>query len=251
MSHERARKAYEFLRRNDGQTIVVSDLVGASGWSESTVRTYLTKHWRPWLRRTATGDYRIREFGQVSFSSFLARQSQVKAAPGVPASLRERIELALRTMESQEFEFKEDLPSNRSRLAREFAAFATSNDGLILLGVTDGGMVAGLAGAASTERQARIREEIESAADKLRPRIAVTTTFVEFNDVWIAAVEVTKGPEPVYYSDGRPYVRSGSRSRPADPSEVKSLVSDSIAARDRNLAALLEELRREIRDARG
>jgi len=246
MSDERARKAYAYLKERDDKTVSVADLAAATGWTPSTVKTYIGKHWRPWLRRLSTGEYRVQQFGSVSLSLFLARQSQVKAPPGVPPSLLERIELALRTKESQEFEFKESLPENRSKLAQEFAAFATSNDGLVLIGVSDGGTVVGVPAAESDDEQARIREVLEASADKVRPPLAIATTFVERNGQWIAAVEVAKGPEPVYYSDGKPYVRAGTRSRPAEPGEVKRFIADAADRDHRDLISLFDGLRQDI-----
>ena len=40
----------------------------------------------------------------------------------------------------------------------------------------------------------------------------------------VAVVQVPKGSEPVYYSRGVPYVRHGTESLPAVPSEVNVLV---------------------------
>lgn len=249
MSDGRAERAFEFLRSRDGQTVTVAEISDATGWSESTVRTYAAKHWKPWLPRTGSGEFRVQQFGSVSLSLFLARQSQVKAPPGVPPSLLERVELALRTRESQEFEFKQEIPPNASRLSQEFAAFATSNDGLVLIGVSDGGTVVGVKDGADREVQAALRERIEQVADKVQPGLTVSTTFVELDVAWVMAVEVKKGGEPVYYSDGRPYVRSGSRARPATPDEVKRLVGDHLSAGTRDVAALIEELKRDVHAA--
>lgn len=243
MNDQRTRSAFDFLQSHDGAQVTVAEIAEAAGWTESTVRTYIAKHWKPWLRQVGTGQYRVQQFGSVPYSLFLARQSQVKAAPGVPPDLAQRIELALRTDESQEFEFKEVPPSDRSsryKLAEELAAFATSNDGLVLLGVTNGRTVVGLPGADTSEEQARIREVIENAADMVRPRISVSITFVELGDGWVAAIEVRKGREPVYYVGGKPYVRTGSRSRPAEPDEVKQLILD--AQGDHPIPERLEEL---------
>ena len=45
--------------------------------------------------------------------------------------------------EQQDVEFKERFPDNVRDLAKEIAAFATSNDGTIILGVSDGGDIQG------------------------------------------------------------------------------------------------------------
>jgi len=50
----------------------------------------------------------------------------------------------LRAGENQSVEFKQSIPKQSSDLANEIAAFASSNDGLILLGVSDDGKVVGV-----------------------------------------------------------------------------------------------------------
>src|SRR5688572_15465060 len=46
--------------------------------------------------------------------------------------------------EAQDLEYMANLPTNARELAREIAAFATSNPGSILLGVDDSGEIVGL-----------------------------------------------------------------------------------------------------------
>jgi len=49
--------------------------------------------------------------------------------------------------EGQHLEYKRVFPENTSKLAKEIAAFATSNQGTILIGVSDSGDLVGIDGA--------------------------------------------------------------------------------------------------------
>jgi hypothetical protein len=52
----------------------------------------------------------------------------------------------------------------------------------------------------------------------------VRIDFEQHGQAWVARIEVPKGPEPVYFSNDKPYIRHGSTSRPAKPQEVAELV---------------------------
>src|ERR1051326_2605370 len=53
--------------------------------------------------------------------------------------------------EGQELEYIRELPKNMRELGKEIAAFATSNPGVILLGVADDGDLVGLSDALTVE----------------------------------------------------------------------------------------------------
>ena len=102
------------------------------------------------------------------------------------------------------------------KIAREIAAFATSDGGLVLVGVGDDGTVSGCA-----DDLARF----EGIASKgVAPAAPTLATRVQVGDVSIVAIRVYRGDAPVYYVDNRPYIRDGSTSRPASPEEVRQLV---------------------------
>ena len=61
--------------------------------------------------------------------------------PWVDEQLSKDLPLLRAMGESQNLEFKEEMPNQISDLAKEIAAFATSNTGTILLGVEDNGTV--------------------------------------------------------------------------------------------------------------
>ena len=72
-------RAHAFLRERNGATFSIPEMARATGWSESTVKTYVPKHWRPWLTRVGAGTYRVAGFDRVSLDVFMRRQSQVKS----------------------------------------------------------------------------------------------------------------------------------------------------------------------------
>ena len=72
-------RAHAFLRERNGASFSIPEMARATGWSESTVKTYIPKHWRPWLTRVGAGTYRVDGFDRVSLGDFMRRQSQVKS----------------------------------------------------------------------------------------------------------------------------------------------------------------------------
>ena len=67
-------RAHAFLRERNGATFRIPEMAAATGWSESTVETYISKHWRPWLMRVGVGTYRVDGFDRVSLGDFMRRQ---------------------------------------------------------------------------------------------------------------------------------------------------------------------------------
>jgi predicted HTH transcriptional regulator len=63
--------------------------------------------------------------------------------------------------EGQQLEYIESFPANTRDLAREIAAFATSNTGTILIGVADSGDLVGVEGAESLEARDSLLRRIE------------------------------------------------------------------------------------------
>jgi len=128
--------------------------------------------------------------------------------------------------ESQNTEFKQDFPETARNLAEDIAAFATSNEGIIYLGVTDKGEVLGLnRPKAITEAAWRdsIQKRTQGISELVAPRIRVETSFLIIAERQVCEVFVPKGEEPVYYVANVPYLRDLTVSRRADPQEVKEL----------------------------
>ena len=130
---------------------------------------------------------------------------------------------ALRRGEGQEIEFKQAKPDN-TKLAKEIAAFATSNAGRIFLGIADDGQVVGLENCQGNRERDTFRNSIDCiCSDKVRPPITVGTEFVEWNGMTVCIVSVPKGLASIYYVHYLPYIRRGSQARPADPAEVEAI----------------------------
>lgn len=134
--------------------------------------------------------------------------------------------------EGQEMEFKQDFPQQVSDLAKEIAAFATSNTGTILFGVRDNGDLIGLEGMEDAqERDALLRRLEGICSGSVKPAVTPRATWAMESGRIVLAVTVPKGSEPVYYSQGRPYLRHITTSRPADPHEVVDLVRRYLGSR--------------------
>ena len=223
--HAKTRKAFKLLRERNGDTVTIAQLMERTGWAKDTARTYVTKHWRPWLERVATETYRVDGFALVSEQEFIQRQSQVKSDKyGEAAALRELLNEALRAGEGQHHEFKEALPEQGHSLGREIAALATSGGGTIFLGVSDASAVIGLVGLGDAKSRTDFRERVEGIARTVQPAVSPRIDYLDYGGATLCLARVPNGTEPVYYYDHRPYVRIGSQSRPALPAEVKDLI---------------------------
>ena len=132
--------------------------------------------------------------------------------------------------EGQEVEFKREFPQQAADLSKEIAAFATSNSGLILLGVEDSGDLRGLEDVATPEQRDVLVSRIAGiCSGSVKPAVTPKIQWAKEDDFIILAISVPKGSEPVYYQTGRPYLRHLSDSRPAEPHEVVNLIREHLA----------------------
>ena len=141
--------------------------------------------------------------------------------------LREQLKKDIERWECQEVEFIEDYPSNARELAKEIAAFASSNLGTIYLGVDNDGNIKGVEAFRRMDEQ-RAKDDIQNrisnlTRDAVRPYITVKIDFIEVNNKVVVKITVPKGDEPVYYAYEAPYVRNLTSSQPAPPEKVKEL----------------------------
>ena len=127
------------------------------------------------------------------------------------------------TGEGQTLEFKEAIPTQAHDLAKDVAAFATSGEGTILIGVADDGSLARL-DASTAEDRDRLALRVQGIVRTVRPMVTAKIAFATEAGETVLCVEVPEQDEPVYYHEGRPIVRDGRLSRPAEPDEVKELV---------------------------
>lgn len=113
------------------------------------------------------------------------------------------------------------MPSQIRDLGKEIAAFATSNAGVILIGVSDAGEIIGAPELATQAGRAEMRSRVEGiVANSVKPSTTPRLDFAEVGGVIVAAIFVEHGPAPVYYAGGIPYLRQLTSARPATPDEV-------------------------------
>ncbi len=121
----------------------------------------------------------------------------------------------------------EDYPSNTRELAKEIAAFATSNPGTISLGVDDDKKIVGVA--IILNDPAKGKDEVINRVAGLcqngvKPAIVNTVEFIDVDSTTVVVkLNIPKGIEPVYYCNNIPYIRNLTSSTPATPEQVKEL----------------------------
>lgn len=126
--------------------------------------------------------------------------------------------------ESQTLEFKRQLPAQLDDLAKQIAAFASSNAGDILIGVEDDGTLVGIAEANTVAGRESLKQRVQGiCTSAVRPSITPRVVFAQEGEHIVLIIAVPKGPEPVYYVDFRPYIRHLTESRRAQPNEVIEL----------------------------
>ena len=110
--------------------------------------------------------------------------------------------------EFKELEFRGKKPagSQRAQWADEIVAFANGSGGVMLLGVSDLGEVAGLS---RDQMDAVERMVVEICRDTVSPAVRASVYKVKLDGQWLVLVEVPEG-DGLYERDGRSYVRVGS-----------------------------------------
>lgn len=126
--------------------------------------------------------------------------------------------------ENQNVEFKEGFPEDARKLKKEIAAMASSGGGKIFIGINDNCELCGLEAKNDDERD-DIFERADNIARTVKPIPIFNLYFAIESDFTILVIEIPKEQdEPVFYSDGKPYVRDKRKARPAEPHEVVELV---------------------------
>ena len=127
--------------------------------------------------------------------------------------------------EGQHTEYMRSFPQQVRELAKEIAAFASSGGGWILIGVEDDGGFCGLPRMDDSIERDNLVKRVEGICrGTVKPSITPRIAFVwELGQAFLA-ISVPKGGQPVYYCEGRPYIRHIRESRPAEPNEVIELV---------------------------
>lgn len=135
--------------------------------------------------------------------------------------------------EGQAIEFKLDLPPQSHDIAKSIAAFASSNEGLLIYGISDDGHIVGLPEADDSKWRDRTLQRLLSAAKEIKPPVHPIVRWACVGGRIACVVKVEKGLEPIYYSNQRPIVRRGPSSRPAEPGEVEQIFRERYAGNAR------------------
>lgn len=122
--------------------------------------------------------------------------------------------------EGQSLEFKRELGRAGDEIKKEIAAFASTNAGLILIGVDDDGSLVGLSDVDTAKKREQFRAQVEGRARSVSPPVTPAIKYLVEDGKIVLALEVRRGAQPVYYSNNIPYVRHITQAQPADPQEV-------------------------------
>lgn len=112
--------------------------------------------------------------------------------------------------EDSKHQFKANITRSES-LAQEMVAFSNSQGGLILIGVSDDGSLAGL----TSEDMGRLNQLVSNAAtDHMRPPISPITQNISLPDGMVMVVTVAAGVSKPYMDKNlHVYVKSGADKR--------------------------------------
>ena len=81
--------------------------------------------------------------------------------------------------ESQDLEFKEDIPNNTKELANNAASFASCNEGIIYLGIDKNSNLLGLPNVFTSPEKDRFQLRLSGILDNIEPKIKYQTEFIE------------------------------------------------------------------------
>ena len=107
---------------------------------------------------------------------------------------------------------------------KSIAAFANTNDGVILVGIDDSGHVKGL-DLDFKRKDAWERRIHQLARTRIKPAPPVEVVFEEIRGMTVGRISVARGEKPLYTLDNVVYLRRGSSDVQAQPDEIISLVT--------------------------
>lgn len=141
-------------------------------------------------------------------------------------TLIDEMERDIQLGESQELEFMESFPGNIHELAKEIAAFATSNPGTIYIGISNNGNKIGIID--EKDKFNNKKDELQNriagiTRNSVKPSIEVRVDFIEDDEKLFLKIIVPKGREPVYYSSNIAYYRNLTTSQQASWEKIKEL----------------------------
>jgi len=202
---DRARRAAEDFER---VVPAVEELMRSQG---------LTRHFAWALKMVKSNRYPDQDADDLLNQDLPALLKRI--APVIPEPDRaDALRQALTELEGPQIDFKEDIPPTIRDLAEVFASFGPIG-GSVYLGVNNAARIAGLS-LSSTEQVDKFELRVRGIADKVDPPVPVHVNWFGVGHAIVAEVRIEPSGEPIHYVEYRPYLRDGSRSRPARPSEV-------------------------------
>ena len=132
----------------------------------------------------------------------------------------------IRSGEDSTIEFKREMPHRRS-LADEIAAFANSNEGVILIGVDNGGNIVGLDREKLNSSEAVV---VEICQDSIEPPVHIYTEKLWLDEKNVLKIEVPRSLF-VHKSPGGYFFRQGSSKREMRPEYLARLFQSRSQAR--------------------
>lgn len=140
------------------------------------------------------------------------------------AAISNRVPEICEKGESESVEFKEAIPDQSQKLAKELAALGSSGGGSLYIGINDNCEIVGL-DLQSGDARDEFMERLQGIVQTVRPVLNADLKFAFASGKIVAVVQVSEQQaEPVFYMANCPYIRDRARSRPASPEEVKMLI---------------------------
>jgi predicted HTH transcriptional regulator len=126
--------------------------------------------------------------------------------------------------EDSKTQFKEFF-SSPDALAAEITAFANTNGGRIVVGVSDDGELIGL----TLDKVAHLNQMISNVcSQKIDPPLSVETENVKYEDRIVVVINVPRGINKFYVANGRDvWVKVGADKRRASREEMRRLLQES------------------------
>jgi hypothetical protein len=139
---------------------------------------------------------------------------------------------ALKCGEGQAVEFKRGFAVDEARdsnhtnqVLRSIAAFANTNNGVIFIGVDDGGRVTGLD--LSPKERDRLEQKIRQLVrGHIKPAPPIQVIFEDLRGTSVAKIVVSREEATAYLLGGVIYVRDGSTDVQAQPEDLKRLIRE-------------------------
>jgi ATP-dependent DNA helicase RecG len=119
---------------------------------------------------------------------------------------RQEVETLIQQGEGYNVEFKQSIPSKASDLAEEVCAFANAAGGVIIIGITDKGVIAGV----TLDNVAKSR--LQNILNAVEPNLQVTVQEVVIQGKTVLCIECPSGKQKPYTVSGSIIIRNGPNS---------------------------------------